>query len=422
MSETSARRGPLTDITVLDLTWVLAGPYASMLLADMGADVIKVERPPWGDIGRTTGPYVGDHSVYFFSVNRGKRSMVIDLKSDEGRDLFLRLAEKADVVMENFTPGSMERLGLGYDTLSARNPRLIYSATSGFGQTGPDSARPALDIIVQGMGGIMSITGEPGGPPIRPGISQGDIIAGMFTALAIVSALHERESSGLGQMVDVSMLDSQIAILENPIARYFATGEVPTAIGTRHPSTTPFQAFPTKDGWVVIALGFGVENQWELFCVTIGCPELLGDKRFDTPGLRTRNHAILEPILNEALCRKPTAEWIAEFDEIGLPSGPLNDIPAAAANPQVLAREMLKDVPHPDGFSMRITDTPMKLSRTPGGIQGAPPTAGADTDDVLQALLGLTDPEISALREGRVVFGPLPSPVPRILEHEKRVS
>jgi crotonobetainyl-CoA:carnitine CoA-transferase CaiB-like acyl-CoA transferase len=267
-----ARHGPLTDIVVFDLTWVLAGPYAAMILTDMGADVIKVERPPFGDVGRTTAPYIGDESVYFFSVNRGKQSICLDLKSDAGRELFLRLVEKADVVMENFTPGTMDRLGLGYETLRARNPRLIYSATSGFGQTGPDRERPALDIIVQGMGGIMSITGEPGGPPVRPGVSQGDITAGLFTAVGILSALHERERSGEGQMLDVSMLDSQIALMENPIARYFATGEIPQKLGTRHPSTTPFQAFPTADGYVVVALYWGVENQWELFCVTVGVP------------------------------------------------------------------------------------------------------------------------------------------------------
>jgi CoA:oxalate CoA-transferase len=416
------RRGPLTDIIVLDLTWVLAGPYASMILADMGADVIKVERPPFGDVGRTTGPYIGEQSIYFFSINRGKRSIAIDLKSEEGRDLFLRLVEKADVVMENFTPGTMDRLGLGYEVLRQRNPRLIYSATSGFGQTGPDRERPALDVIVQGMGGIMSITGEPDGPPIRPGISQGDITAGLFTALGIVSALHERERSGEGQMLDISMLDCQIAILENPFARYFGTGEVPKPLGTRHPSTTPFQAFPTKDGWIVIAMAWGVENMWELFCVKIGRPELIDDKRFDTPGLRTKNHAILEPVLNEALRQKTTAEWLPEFDEIGLPCGPLNDIPHAAEQPQVKARAMLKEVPHPDGFSLTITDSPLKLSRTPGGIQGPPPVAGADTDDVLRKLLGATDEEIMGLRERRVVFGPLPNPVPRILEHEKRLS
>jgi len=412
------RRGPLTDIVVLDLTWILSGPFAAMILADMGADVIKVERPPYGDIARSTRPYIGKESAYFFSINRGKRSVCIDLKSEAGRDLFLRLAERADVVMENFTPGSMERLGLGWETLRERNPRLIYAATSGFGQTGPERIRPALDVIVQGMGGIMSITGEPDGPPIRPGVSQGDITAGLFTAVGVLSALHERERSGEGQMLDVSMLDSQIALLENAFVRYFATGEPPKAIGTRHPLTTPFQAFPTADGYIVIAIAPGAENQWEVFCATIERPDLIDDPRFTTPGLRTKNHAELEPLLNEALRRRTTAAWLREFDAIGLPSGALNDIPAAAKQPQVEAREMLRDVEHPAGFSLRVADTPLKLSRTPGGIQGPPPALGGDTDDVLRELLGLADDEIAALRRNRIVFGPLPGPVDAILEAE----
>jgi CoA:oxalate CoA-transferase len=415
-------RGPLAGLTVVDLTWVLSGPFASMVLADLGADVIKVERPPYGDVARTTGPYIGDWSTYFFSINRGKKSMVLDLKKPEGRDLFLRLAEKADVVMENYTPGTMDRLGVGYETLSARNPRLIYAATSGFGQTGPDRDRPALDIIVQGMGGIMSITGEPGGPPVRPGISQGDITAGLYAAIGILAALQERERSGKGQIIDISMLDCQIAILENAFARYFAAGEVPKPIGTRHPLATPFQAFPTKDGWIVVALSWGVENQWELFCATIGRADLIGDPRFDTPGLRTKHHAELEPILNEALRKKTTAEWLREFDAIGLPCGPLNDIPSAAAHPQVKAREMLVDVEHPDGFSLKIADTPVKLDRTPGGIQGPPPALGQHTDEVLARLLGLSAEEIKALREAEVLFGPLPSPVKRIREHETELE
>jgi len=422
MTHDRSRRGPLTDIVVLDLTWVLAGPYASMILTDMGADVIKVERPPFGDVGRTTAPYIGDESAYFFSVNRGKQSLCIDLKTETGRELFLRLVEKADVVMENYTPGTMDRLGLGYETLRGRNPRIIYSATSGFGQTGPDRERPALDIIVQGMGGIMSITGEPGGPPVRPGVSQGDIIAGLFTATGILAALHERERSGEGQMLDVSMLDAQIALMENPIARYFATGEVPQKLGTRHPSTTPFQAFPTADGYVVVALYWGVENQWELFCATIGTPELMNDPRFRTPNLRTRNHAVLEPLLNEALGKKTTEEWLREFDTIGLPCGPLNDVPHTVEQPQVKAREMIRDVEHPSGFSLKVTDTPLKLSRTPGGIQGPPPAIGGDTDDVLKRLLGLSAEEIAGLRDQRIIFGPMPSPVPRILAHEKRAT
>jgi crotonobetainyl-CoA:carnitine CoA-transferase CaiB-like acyl-CoA transferase len=416
------RGGPLKGLTVLDLTWVLSGPFASMILCDLGADVIKVERPPYGDVARTTGPYIGDWSTYFFSINRGKRSICLDLKKQEGKDLFLRLVEKADVLMENFTPGTMETLGLGYEVLSARNPRLIYAATSGFGQTGPDRQRPALDIIVQGMGGIMSITGEPDGPPVRPGVSQGDITAGLYTAMGVLAALHERERSGKGQMLDISMLDCQIAILENAFARYFATGEVPKPIGTRHPLATPFQAFPTKDGWIVVALSWGVENQWELFCATIGRADLIDDPRFDTPGLRTKHHADLEPVLNEALAQKTTAGWLREFDAIGLPCGPLNNIPQAAEQPQVKAREMLVDVDHPDGFSLKIADTPVKLDRTPGGIQGPPPALGEHTEPVLTGLLRLSGEEIALLREAEVVFGPLPSPVGRIGDHEASLT
>jgi CoA:oxalate CoA-transferase len=388
--------GPLADVKVLDLTWVLSGPYASMVLCDLGADVIKVERPPYGDVARTTGPFIGEdpESAYFFSINRGKRSTMLDLRKPEGKDLFLRLVEKVDIVMENFTPGTMDRLGLGYDVLSARNPRIIYAATSGFGQTGPDRDKPALDIVVQGMGGVMSITGEPGRDPVRPGLSLGDIAAGLYTAIGVLAALHERERSGLGQMLDVSMLDCQIAVLENAFARYSATGEPPKAIGTRHPSSTPFQAFPTQDGYIVIALGFGLENVWGMFCSLIGHPEVLYDPRFDTPGLRTRNHADLEPILIDGLKTRTTAEWLAEFEAIDIPCGPLHTIPEAARYPQVEAREMLRDVESGRGNRLTISNSPLKLSRTPAGIRGGPPSIGADTRDVLANLLDLTEAEI----------------------------
>ena len=388
--------GPLSGVTVLDLTWVLSGPYASMVLTDLGADVIKVERPPYGDVARTTGPFIDGESSYFFSINRGKQSTLLDLRKPEGKALFLRLVEKVDVVMENFTPGTMDRLGLGYDVLSARNPSIIYSATSGFGQTGPDRDKPALDVVVQGMGGVMSITGEEGGPPVRPGLSLGDIAAGLFTAIGILAALHERERSGRGQMLDVSMLDCQIAILENAFARYYATGAPPKAIGTRHPLSTPFQAFPTADGYIVIALGFGLENIWGLFCAAMDRPELIDDPRFETPASRTRHHAILEPILNEAMRQQPTAHWVAEFGAINLPCGPLNSIPEAAAYPQVKARDMLQQVESPRGNRLTIPNTPLRLSRTPAAIRGGPPSVGQHTRDVLARLLNLTEAQIDA--------------------------
>src|SRR3990170_24701 len=387
--------GPLADVKVLDLTWVLSGPYASMVLCDLGAEVIKVERPPYGDVARTTGPHIDGESSYFFSINRGKKSILLDLKKTEGRDLFLRLVEKVDVVMENFTPGTMEGLGLSYEALSARNPRLIYAATSGFGQTGPDRLKPALDIVVQGMGGVMSITGEEGGEPVRPGLSLGDIAAGLYTAIGVLAALRERERSGQGQMVDVSMLDCQVAILENAFVRYFATGQVPGPIGSRHPLATPFQAFATRDGYIVLALSCGVENQWELFCATIGRLDLIDDPRFDTSALRTEHHAELEPILIGAMQQRTTAEWVREFDAIGLPCGPLNNIAQVAAMAQIGEREMLVEVEHPVIGRFPLPNLPIKLSRTPGGVRGPSPGVGQHSGWLLGQILGLSEGEVA---------------------------
>jgi len=400
--------GPLEGIRVLDLTWVLAGPFASMILCDLGADVVKVERPPYGDAARGTGPIVNGESCYFFSINRGKKSVCLDLKGERGKALFLRLVDLSDVLMENFTPGTMDKLGLSYDVLQKRNPRLIHAATSGFGQTGPERLRPALDIVVQGMGGVMSITGEPDGPPVRPGLSLGDIAAGLYTAIGVLAALHDREKSDRGQMIDIAMLDCQIAILENAFIRYFATGELPKPIGSRHPLATPFQAFPTSDGWIVLALSWGVENQWELLCATIGRVDLIDDPRFDTPYLRTEHHAELEPILNEAMRQKTTSEWLREFDAIGLPCGPLNNIAQAAEYPQVLARRMLVEVEHPRIGRLKLADTPVKLSRTPGGIKGPSPALGQDTYEVLSSLLGLSGEELDELAAEGVIAGPRP--------------
>jgi CoA:oxalate CoA-transferase len=338
---------------------------------------------------------------------------LLNLRSAEGRELFLRLVEKVDVVMENFTPGTMERLGLGYEVLSARNPGIIYSATSGFGQTGPDRDKPALDVVVQGMGGVMSITGEEGGGPVRPGLSLGDIAAGLFTAIGILAALNERNRSGRGQMIDISMLDCQVAVLENAFARYSATGEAPRAIGTRHPLSTPFQAFPTADGYIVIALGFGLENIWGLFCATIDRPELIDDPRFQTPGERTRNHAVLEPLLNEAMRQQATSHWVREFEAIQLPCGPLNSIPEVAAYPQVVAREMLQEVESGLGNKLTISGSPLRMSRTPGVIRGGPPGVGEHTREVLSELLGLDEAAVDAeFARGAAVEGQaLPSEI-----------
>lgn len=397
------RQGPLAGLRVLDLTWVLAGPYASMVLCDLGAEVVKVERPPDGDVARTTGPFVNNESAYFQSINRGKRSIAIDLRSERGKGLFLDLVERADVVMENFTPGAMGRLGLGYEVLSQRNPRLIYAATSGFGRTGPQREKPALDVVVQGMGGVMSITGYPDGPPARVGTSVGDISAGLYTAIGILAALREREMSGAGQLVDISMLDCQIAILENAVVRYFATGEEPQRLGTRHPSATPFQAFPTSDGWLVLALAWGVENQWALLCSALDRVDLIDDPRFDTSFKRTQNHAALEPELFEAMRKRPTAEWVALFEGYGMAVGPLNTVGEAVAQEQIKAREMIAEVQHPSAGTLKMAASPLRLSRTPGQVRGAGPLYGAHTKDVLREWLGFGGDAVEDLAAAGVV-------------------
>ena len=400
----SAAPGPLDGVRVLDLTWVLAGPYAAMILCDLGAEVVKVERPPHGDVARTTGPFVANESMYFQSVNRGKRSISIDLRSEQGREIFLELVDQADVVMENFTPGKMSALGLGAEELIERNPRLVYASTSGFGQTGPLRDRPALDIIVQGMGGVMSITGYADGPPARPGTSIGDLTAGLYTAIGILAALRERESSGIGQSIDISMLDCQIALLENAVARWYATGEEPGRIGTRHPSATPFQAFPTADGWMVLALAWGVESQWELFCAELGLTQLIGDERFETSLKRTQNHAELEPLLFEATKQQTTDHWVETLSVYGIPIGPLNTIGQAVAQPQIRHRGMITAVEHPIAGTIKMADSPLKLSRTPGRVRGPGPAFGADTGAVLSEWLDLDAAKIDELTEAGVVL------------------
>jgi CoA:oxalate CoA-transferase len=396
--------GPLAGLRVLDLSWVLAGPFCTMTLCDLGAEVVKCERPPYGDVARTTGPLLDGESGYFFSVNRGKRSIAIDLKQPEGKDLFKRLVQGFDVIVENFTPGTMDDLGLGYQALSTEHPRLIYAAVSGYGQTGPMRTKPALDVVVQGAGGILSITGEPGGPPVRPGTSLGDIAAGLFAAVGILSAVVERERSGRGQFVDVSMLDCQVAILENAFLRYLLTGEPPQPMGTRHPWAVPFQAFPTRDGWLVLALAWGVPNQWALLCSELERVELIDDPRFATAAARSEHHSELEPLLNEAFRARPTQEWLDRLERYSIPCGPLNTVPEVMKMPQLAARDMFVPVHHHTLGTLPLVNTPVKLSRTPGGIQGSSPDMGADSRDVLRDELGLDEAAIDALVERQVVW------------------
>ncbi|MBI2936101.1 MAG: CoA transferase [Chloroflexi bacterium] len=395
--------GPLEGIVVLDLSWVLSGPYCTMALADLGAEVIKVERPGIGDGARLTGPFVQGESAYFMSLNRNKKSMTLDLGVPRGRELFLRLVGKADVVVENFTPGTMKKLGLDYEVLQKENLRLVYCAISGFGQTGPYAQRPAFDVIVQGMGGVMSITGEPGGRPLRVGASVGDIVAGLFAAIGICAALAERAQSGLGQMLDISMLDCQVALVENALARYFATGEVPGPLGTRHPAATPFQAFPTRDSWIVVAIAGADPTSWPLFCAAVDHVELVDDPRFASSWERAQHIEVLEPVLTEALRKKTTQEWLDELLPLGIPCGPINTIDRVAQDLQVLQREMITNVPHQRLGMWKYTGTPFKLSRTPGGIQHEPPDLGAHSGEVLQRLLSLNASDVEELRREGVI-------------------
>ena len=349
--------GPLAGTVVIDLTRVLAGPYCTMLLADLGARVIKIEKPHTGDDARHIGPFVAERSAYFLSLNRGKESIALDLQAppyeSEGqalramrdRTLFERLLARADVLVENFRPGAMARLGYGWDALHARFPRLVYAAISGFGQTGPLAARPAYDLVVQAMGGIMSITGQPGAPPTRVGTSIGDITAGLFGALGISSALRHRERTGEATLVDVAMLDCQVAILENAIARYAATGEVPAPIGSRHPSITPFEAFPSADGHLVVAAGN--DALFRRLAATLELPSLADDARFATNEARCRNVDALRELLSQRLRTQPTATWTARLEAAGIPCGPIQNVAQVLDHPQVRARNMVVGVADP---------------------------------------------------------------------------
>ena len=386
--------GPLEGIKILDLGWVLSAPFATMVLSDLGAEVIKVERPEVGDIARGNGPYVKGLSTYFLSLNRGKKSIVLNLASEHGRDIFLKLVEHVDIVVQNFSPGTMENLGLGYEILKQHNPKLIYATCSGFGQTGPYATKLAFDVIVQAMGGIMSVTGEPGGPPIRPGASIGDIAAGLFLCIAILACLQERHVSGQGQMIDISMLDCQVAIQENAFVRYLNTGEIPRALGTRHPIFTPFQAFQTKDSYIAVAMMGGVRDQWPLYCALIGRLDILDDERFKTGWLRTQNYEALEPILTDAMKTKTTQEWLEELERAEIPCGPVNTIDKVATDPQILTREMITEVHHPKAGSFKVVNTPIKLSRTPSKPERASPDLGEDTKEVLKKLLGISNQDL----------------------------
>jgi CoA:oxalate CoA-transferase len=387
----------LEGLRVLDLTRVLVGPYTTMILADLGAEVIKLEIPEQGDDARHYPPHINGESAYFMSLNRNKQSMTLNLKSEGGKALLLDLVRKVDVLVENFRPGTMERLGLGYETLKAVNPRLIYAAASGFGQTGPYSQQPAYDGVVQAMGGIMSITGQIDGEPTRVGTSIGDIAAGLFTAIGILAAVIHREKSGQGQLVDVAMLDCQVALLENAIARYTAAGEVPGPIGNRHPSITPFEPFATLDGQLMVAVGNNA--LWVKFCDAIGETGLAADPRFTTNTLRTQNYEALRPLIAASMMQKTTAEWVSILQSAGVPNGPINSVDMVITDPQVVAREMVVDVEHPVAGLTKLPGIPIKMNVTPGEIRQPAPLLGQHTRQILSNLLGYDDETITRLEE-----------------------
>ncbi|HZS85566.1 MAG TPA: CoA transferase [Stellaceae bacterium] len=355
-----ASTGPLSGITVIDLSRILAGPYCTLLMAELGARVIKVEPPGKGDDARHYGPFKEGRSTYFVSINRGKQSIALDLKAPADKRVFEALLAKGDVLVENFRPGTMEKLGYGWETLHARYPRLIYAAASGFGHSGPYSRHPAYDMVVQGLGGIMSITGHPGSPPTRVGTSIGDIGAGLYTAIAVNAALLHRERTGEATKVDIAMFDCQLALLENAIMRYTTTGDIPGPMGARHPSITPFEAFPTADGHMIIAAGN--DGLYLKLCAALGRPDLAQDPRFATNDLRNRNGDALRAALDPLLRGKPTAEWIAILEGAGIPCGPINNVAQALAHPQVKARNMLVETNDPKIGTVRIAGNPMKLS------------------------------------------------------------
>jgi CoA:oxalate CoA-transferase len=380
-----ANKGPLSGITVVDLSRILAGPYCTLLMAELGARVIKVEPPEKGDDARHYGPFLAGKSSYFMSVNRGKQSIALDLKDAADKRIFARLLERADVLVENFRPGTMEKLGYGWDSLHTAYPRLIYAAASGFGHSGPNSRDPAYDMVVQGLGGIMSITGHPDSPPTRVGTSVGDIGAGLYTAIAVNAALLHRERSGEATKIDIAMFDCQLALLENAIMRYTTTGEIPGPMGARHPSITPFEAFPTADGHIIIAAGN--DGLWVKLCAALGRADLATDARFKTNDLRNRNHGALRGALDPILGDKPTTAWIEILAKSGIPCGPINNIAQALEHPQVSARNMLIETDDPAAGRVRLAGNPMKLSAFADPTTRAPaPDLDGDRAAILREL------------------------------------
>ena len=388
---------PLHDLLIVDLTRVLSGPYCTMLLADMGARVIKIEQPGRGDDTRAWGPpFVGEESAYFLSINRNKESLTLDLKHPEGRRILERLLDRADVLVENFRPGTLERLGFGYGTVSNRWPRLIYCSISGFGQTGPRRDQPGYDAVIQAEAGLMSITGEATGPPLRLGVAIADIVTGMFAAQGVAMALLARGRTGRGQHVDVGMLDSTAALLTYQAANYFATGQAPARLGNRHPTIVPYETYAASDGDFVLAVGN--DDLWKRFCRVAGLAQLAADPRFATNRARSQHYDELRRLLVDTLRTRSKSDWIAALNAEGVPCGAVRDVAETLNDPQIAARNMVEAVEHATLGAVRTLGIPIKLSGTPGSIRTASPTLGQHTDQILRSDVELTDADIATLR------------------------
>jgi CoA:oxalate CoA-transferase len=387
MTQSSKASGPLEGILVIDLSRILAGPYCTLLMAEMGARVIKVEPPKGGDDARAYGPFINGKSTYFASVNRGKESIALDLKNDEHKKIFEKLLAKADVVVENFRPGTMEKLGYGWETLHARYPKLIYASASGFGHTGPNSKDPAYDMVMQGQGGIMSITGNEGQPPSRVGMSIGDIGAGLYTAVAVNAALVHRLKTGESTKVDIAMFDCQLALLENAIMRYTVEKEIPGPLGARHPTITPFEAFATSDGSMIIAAGN--DSLFIKMCEALGRSDMATDPNYKTNALRQKSQKKLKQEIESVLKTNTTAHWIDVVSKGGVPCGPINNIAQAIQHPQVAARNMLVSVPDGSGGTLTLAGNPIKMSAFDDPkTRKAAPDLDADRAGILSFLGG----------------------------------
>ncbi|HBY56873.1 MAG: Formyl-CoA transferase [Atribacteria bacterium 34_128] len=392
---------PLEGIRVLDLGHVLAMPTCTMQLADLGAEVIKIERPGSGDDSRYFGPFVHGESAYFMSINRNKKSLTLDLKQEEGKEIFKELVKKSDVVTENFRPNTMEKLGLGYHDLKKINPKIIYASICGFGHYSVDQQRPGYDIIAQASGGIMAITGYPDGPPTRVGSSIGDIFSGSFATIAILAALRYRDITGEGQEIDISMMDSVLSVLENAVVRYTVTGEIPTRIGSRHPSIAPFDLFEAKDGWVVIAVGN--DSLWGKFCKIIHQEKLINDPLYQTNDLRSKNYDQLKPLITSWTKQQFSEKMVALLTKEGVPAAEVSTMDKIVRDPNIKMRNMLIQMDHPKAGKVTVANSPIRLSKCPNDTIDASPILGEHTEKVLEGVLEMSQEEIRKLKDKKVV-------------------